>query len=103
MGMVGAWRRSAREQGGASCCFLCLCQLRGQVNGELSYGGADLAVQLLQWSCGGQMLTLKLYPEMLLVLCLSLFAEASLSRHASQVGLRAVVLLQLIFLGLGPG
>lgn len=36
-------------------------------------------------------------------LFLPLFSEASLSRHASQVGLRVVPLLPLISLGLGPG
>lgn len=58
------------------------CQLRCQVNRDLSCGGADLAVQLLQYR-GGQMLTLRTYPEMLLVLFLPLFAEASLFRRAS--------------------
>ena len=53
-------------------------------------------VQLLQWSCGEQMLHLRMYPEKLLVLFLPFFAKASLSRHASQVRLRVVPLLPLI-------
>lgn len=89
MGMVGPWRRAAWNQGGSFLLFLCHYQLKAQVNRGLSGGGIDHAVQLLQQRCGRQMLTPRMHPEMFLTLFLPVFAEASLSRHASQMGLRS--------------
>lgn len=86
MGMMRSWRRAAWNQGGSFLVFVCFCQLRAQVNRGLSDGGAEHAVQLLQKRYRGQMLTPRMHLEMFL-LFLPDFAEASLSRHASHMGL----------------